>query len=157
MDAEVVLETSIKGVTLTKKSVFRDKRGAVLHMIKSSSKNYNNDFGEIYFSKVKKGIIKGWKLHKEFTQRLIVPHGSVKFVIIDHRESSPSYGLVETFELSEENYFLLTIKPYLTYGFIGVSNDEALIANLSSGSFRKSESITYDLNDSKLCQYTKYF
>ncbi len=157
MDSERVTNTEIEGVTLTKKMVFRDGKGAVLHMVKKSSPNFNDDFGEIYFSKVKKNIIKGWKIHHEYSQRIVVPYGKVRFVLIDHRETSPSYRSVTQCELSEESYSLLTIPPNLIYGFMGIAEGESLLANFSSGEFREGESSSFTIDDSRFGDYRKYF
>lgn len=147
MDDEEVLATAVDGVTLTKKRVIRDNRGAVLHMLKQGSPNYDDDFGELYFSKVKFHVIKGWKLHKEYTQRIVVPSGRVRFIIFDNREKSMSYGKNVIVDLSEENYCLLTIPPRLVYGFMGLSTEEALLANCSDGVFRTGESLSFSLEE----------
>ena len=49
-----------------------------------------------YFSVVNPGVVKGWKLHKKMTCNLIVPIGTIKFVI--------SKNLIDfdTFELGEK-------------------------------------------------------
>ena len=51
-------------------------------------------FGEIYFSTVNPGVVKGWHLHHEMTLHYAVPVGMIKLVCYDDRETSPTRGNV---------------------------------------------------------------
>ena len=59
----------IKDVIITDLKIIKDERGAVFHMIKSNSPTFSG-FGEVYFSKVNPGIVKGWKMHTKMTQNI---------------------------------------------------------------------------------------
>ena len=87
-------KVNIEGVILTplKKIIF--SKGDVLHGIKKGDDGYVG-FGEAYFSTINFGEIKGWNRHKEMTLNLVVPMGSVTFIIYDDREKSPSNGNFE--------------------------------------------------------------
>ena len=77
---------AINGVTTTPLSIIDTKGGAVLHAIKSSDYGYSG-FGEAYFSTIEYNAIKGWKRHKEMVLNLIVPIGSVRFILYDDRKN----------------------------------------------------------------------
>ena len=49
-------------------------------------------FGEIYFSTVYPGVVKGWHVHKRMTLNYAVPVGMIKLVCYDDREDSPDQG-----------------------------------------------------------------
>ena len=100
-------------------------------MLRCDSSEFKSDFGEAYFSKIKEGVIKGWKKHIKMTQRISVPVGSVKFVFIDLRAESSSHGDIFEVELSENNHKLLIVPPGLHYSFKGTSPGESLIANIT--------------------------
>jgi dTDP-4-dehydrorhamnose 3,5-epimerase len=121
----------ISGVTISDLRIIPDKRGAVMHMMRNDSPVYDN-FGEIYFSKVHFGFIKAWKQHKEMTLNLAVPVGKIKLVLFDNRLLSPTKGFINELYLSEENYQLISIPPMIWTGFVGLSTETALIANLAS-------------------------
>ena len=53
-----------------------DERGAVLHMLREDDPAFER-FGEIYFSLVYPGVVKGWHLHKRMTLNYAVPIGMV--------------------------------------------------------------------------------
>ena len=105
--------------------------GSVYHALKNTDKGFKQ-FGEIYFSSVKKDMIKAWKLHKEMTLNLIVPVGKIQFCFFDDREQSDTFN--ETFKivLSQKPYFRLTVPPGIWYGFQGVSDGLNLICNVAN-------------------------
>ena len=77
----------IKDVLITKLDVIDTPGGSVMHGMKETSAGYTG-FGEAYFSQVIKGAIKAWKRHREMTLNLIVPVGTIRFVLFDDREVS---------------------------------------------------------------------
>ena len=102
--------------------------GSVLHFIKSSDRGFAN-FGEVYFSTVKKDCIKAWKLHTKMTLNLVVPVGKVLFNFIDAREDSDDFEKLHTIVLSQDPYFRLTVPPMFWFGFKGLSEGLNLISN----------------------------
>ena len=113
--------------------------GAVLHAMKKSDTGYAG-FGEAYFSTVNPGSIKAWKLHTEMTMNLIVPVGSVKFVMTDGKD-------FQEYNLSKENYKRLTVPPMIWFGFQGRSSEDSLILNIADILHDPEEVIKCDLNE----------
>ena len=118
----------IEGVQVFQLKQFPDERGKVMHMLRSDDKHFTR-FGEIYFSVVNPGIIKGWKRHKRMTQNFAVPVGTIKVVIYDNREDSQTLDVIDEITMGEDNYQLLRIPPMLWYGFQGTSSVPALLSN----------------------------
>ena len=83
--------SEIDGVRVTPLRRIPDERGAVLHMLREDDEHFER-FGEIYFSTVYPGVVKGWHLHREMTLNYAVPMGMVKLVCYDDREGSPTRG-----------------------------------------------------------------
>ena len=102
-----------------------------MHMLRADSLEFKK-FGEIYFSKVNCGAVKAWKQHQEMILNLAVPVGKIKLVLWDNRKGSKTKGIVEEHILSEQNYKLITVPPMIWTGFMGLSDEVALIANLAS-------------------------
>ena len=91
----------IEGVALHPLRQFVDDRGRTMHMLRSDDSHFRA-FGEIYFSGVRHGKIKGWYRHREKTLNYAVPAGMIRVVIYDDRPASPTlrsnrsrYQLVE--------------------------------------------------------------
>src|SRR5687768_8897189 len=100
----------IAGVTVRPLRRIADERGAVFHMVRSDDDGFD-EFGEIYFSLVYPGAIKGWHLHERMTLRYAVPSGMIKLVCFDDRAGSPTAGQVQELHLGELDYQLVTIPP----------------------------------------------
>jgi dTDP-4-dehydrorhamnose 3,5-epimerase len=135
------VESRIDGVAVLPLKQIEDERGAVLHMLRSDSPLFSR-FGEIYFSIVNPGTVKAWKRHRAMTQHFAVPVGRIRLVVFDDRADSPSKGQIEEIILGRtDRYYLVCIPPMLWYGFQGMSNLPALLANCSD--------IPHDPNESE--------
>jgi dTDP-4-dehydrorhamnose 3,5-epimerase len=137
----------IGGVILTELRQIVDKRGAVLHMLRSDGPDHV-PIGECYFSEILPGAVKAWKRHRLQTQNLAVPVGRVRLIVYDDRESSSSHGTVETYTLGRPDaYFRVRIPAGLWYGFSCVSETSALLANCTDRPHDPSESDARSLDD----------
>lgn len=121
----------IDGVIVTPLRQIVDERGKVMHMLRRDSEVFR-EFGEIYFSTVHPGAIKGWHIHRIMTLNYAVPVGCIKFVLYDDRDGSPTRGEVQELFLGPDNYHLVTVPPRVWNGFKGVGPDTALVANCAS-------------------------
>lgn len=120
----------IEGVTVTPLRQIPDERGKIMHMLRADGPGFTR-FGEIYFSTVFPGAIKGWHIHREMTLNYAVPHGRIKLVLYDERDDSPTRGdLMEIF-LGADLYALVTIPPMVWNGFKGYGTEMAIVANCS--------------------------
>lgn len=118
----------IKGVLIKPLKVIADERGMILHMLRGDDKEFHR-FGEIYFSCVYPGVVKGWHLHTKMTLNYAVISGMIKLVLYDQRKNSSTHGqLVEIFT-GEKNYELITIPPGIWNGFKGIGTQMAIVAN----------------------------
>jgi dTDP-4-dehydrorhamnose 3,5-epimerase len=108
-----------------------DERGKIMHMLRADDSHFER-FGEIYFSMVYPGVIKGWHLHRLMTLNYAVPVGTIKLVLFDERDGSPTKGeIVELFP-GEANYLLVRIPPGVWNGYKGVGHAPAIVANCAT-------------------------
>jgi dTDP-4-dehydrorhamnose 3,5-epimerase len=87
------------------------KEGNIIKYINKKS-FYFKKFGEIYFSKIKKGHVKGWNLHKKTNCLITVPYGSVTFVLKDYKMKKQ-----KTLTLKDTMPSLLVIPPNIWFKF----------------------------------------
>jgi dTDP-4-dehydrorhamnose 3,5-epimerase len=118
----------IDGVKVFPLARIPDERGTVFHMLKRTDAHFQ-EFGEIYFSSVYEGVVKGWHRHRDMTLNYACVHGRVKLVLYDDREGSPSRGELMEIFLGPDDYSLVVIPPGIWNGFKGMSAPFALIAN----------------------------
>lgn len=121
----------IEGVKITDLKIIRDERGSIMHMLRSDSPHFEK-FGEIYFSTVHPGVVKGWHIHKKMTLNYAVVKGTINLVLYDDRKGSKTHGEVMEIPLSPENYKLVTIPPMVWNGFQGMGKEDAIVANCST-------------------------
>ncbi len=130
--------SEVDGLRVTPLRRIPDERGAVFHMLRCDAEGFER-FGEIYFSTVHPGVVKGWHLHHEMTLNYAVPVGMIKLVCYDDRPSSRTRGNVVELHIGELNYALVTIPPKVWNGFKGVGAGTALVANCSTTPHRADE------------------
>ncbi len=121
----------IAGVLVKSLTRIPDERGSVMHMLRCDDPEFEG-FGEIYFSTVWSGAIKGWHLHARMTLNYVVVVGHIKLVLYDDREGSPTRGTVQELFLGEDNYCLVRIPPLVWNGFKGLGARRSIVANCAT-------------------------
>lgn len=89
-------------------------------------------FGEVYFSVVHPGVVKGWHRHRVMSLNYAVVQGSIKLVVADDRPGSPTEGRWTEIFLGEGNHALAHIPPGVWNGFKGIGTNPAIVANCAS-------------------------
>lgn len=139
----------IEGLSVKPLKQISDGRGKVMHMLKADAPEAK-PFGEIYFSSVNPGVVKAWKMHSKMTQHYAVPVGKIRLVVFDGRPSSRTKGNIETIDIGEDCYALVTIPPLVWYGFKGTSAVPSLIANFTDLMHDPGEVERADIKDSRI-------
>jgi dTDP-4-dehydrorhamnose 3,5-epimerase len=139
----------IDGVQVIPLRRIPDERGTLLHMLKCTDPHFRQ-FGEIYFSTVYPGVIKGWHKHQEMTLNYVCIEGRIKLVLYDDREGFSTKGeLMEVF-LGQDNYSLVIIPPNVWNGFKGMSAPNAIVANCCTHPHDPSRSLRMDPLDNSI-------
>lgn len=128
----------IEGVSLQPLKQFHDERGKVMHMLREDDSHFER-FGEIYFSCTHPGVVKAWHKHSEMTLNYACIAGTVKVVLYDTRQDSPTYHGLNEFILSPENYYLLSVPPLVWNGFKALGREMAVVANCATLAHRAEE------------------
>ena len=139
----------IHDVKISPLNIISDDRGKVMHMLRADSPMFEK-FGEIYFSTIYHQSIKGWHLHKESSLNYVCIKGKVKLVLYDDRKESSTKGILQELTLTPENYFLVTIPPYIWNGFKGLSKEESIIANCLTLPHNENEMVRIDSSEKSI-------
>jgi dTDP-4-dehydrorhamnose 3,5-epimerase len=121
----------IDGVVVSPRKIIPDERGRVMHMLKATDPEFET-FGEIYFSFVYPGVIKGWHLHREMIINYAVPVGMIKLVLFDDRPGSKTHGELQEIYLGDGNHCMVKVPVMVWNGFKGVGTIPAVVANCAS-------------------------
>ena len=133
----------IEGVGVFPLKQIPDERGKIMHMLRCDDPHFER-FGEIYFSTVYPGVIKGWHLHTEMTLNYAVVAGMIKLVLYDDRAESPTRGQLMELFIGQDNYQLVKIPPMVWNGFKGLGVVPAMVANCATIPHRPDEIVRKD-------------
>ncbi len=139
----------IDGVRITPLRQIHDDRGKIMKMLSRDDEVFR-EFGEIYFSVVNPGVVKGWHIHSEMWLNYVVVSGAIKFVLHDDRVGSPTRGETQEMFLSPENHQLVTVPPKVWNGFKGISLEPAVVANCATIPHDPSEIARKDPHDNDI-------
>jgi dTDP-4-dehydrorhamnose 3,5-epimerase len=121
----------IDGVVVMPLRRIPDERGTVMHMLKNTDPHFER-FGEIYFTTIHPGVIKGWHKHHKMVLNYACIVGAIQLVLYDDREdSSTRGGLMELF-LGPDNYQLVQIPTDVWNGFKGLGTTTSIVANCAT-------------------------
>jgi dTDP-4-dehydrorhamnose 3,5-epimerase len=123
--------TMIDGVRIVPLARIPDERGTVMHMLRATDPHFLG-FGEIYFSTIYPGIVKGWHRHEDMTLNYACIHGRIKLVLFDDREGSATRGEIMERFLGPDDYSLVQVPPGVWNGFKGMGPDAAIVANCAT-------------------------
>lgn len=121
----------INGVIVKPLRQILDERGKIMHFLRNDDPEFEA-FGEVYFSVVYPGVIKGWHLHRTMVLNYAVPVGLIKLVLFDSREDSPTRGELMELFTGPENYSLIQIPPGIWNGFKGIGTTPSMLVNCST-------------------------
>lgn len=123
------------GAIIYPSKVIPHPKGNILHGLKSSDPGFVG-FGEVYFSTVGLGEVKGWKKHERMSMNLLVPVGSIFF----HLEADKGDS-TEQILLGDADYRRLFVPPGVWMAFEGVGRPLNLLMNFASIEHDPTESV----------------
>lgn len=143
----------ITGVKLFPLKHISVPKGDIFHALKKTDEGYTG-FGEVYFSEIQQGEVKGWKRHNKIPLNIIVIQGEIGFVMYDDRKGSPSYGQFLEIKLSKDNnYQRLFLPPGIWMAFYGIGNGTSMLMDIipevhdpNESSRKELEELNYDFN-----------
>ena len=100
--------------------------GDVLHGYKRDDQGLSQ-FEEVYFSWVKAGTVRDWKLHRRMTMNLIVQYGMVRFVF--HNDDSEKELRFEN--VGDKRYVRLSVPPGIWFSFRNAGSTDSLLVNMA--------------------------
>lgn len=137
----------IEGVEIKELIKHTDERGYFQEIIRETDPFFKDGFGQLSYSLVHPGVIKGWHGHKVQTQWTCIIKGAAKVVLHDYRKDSKSKGV--TMELLVgENYPAIVYKfpPGVAHGYKCL-NGPMLVLYVTSGIYDTSDEVRIPYDD----------
>ncbi len=118
----------IHGVNVKELKRIDDDRGWLMEMLRSDDPLFIN-FGQVYITTAKSGIVKGWHYHTKQIDHFVCVSGTALVALYDNRKDSPTYGEVNKFELSLEAPKLIQIPNFVYHGYKALGDSPASVIN----------------------------
>jgi dTDP-4-dehydrorhamnose 3,5-epimerase len=134
----------IDGVKVKQLKAISDERGRLMEMLRMDDEIFEK-FGQAYMTTVYSGVVKGWHYHKKQLDNFVCVKGMIKLVLYDGREKSKTKGEVNEFFLGEYSTILVQIPKNVYHGFKGISEEQAIIINISTMPYDRNDSDEYRL------------
>ena len=119
------MDVLITGVYCSDAKHLASASGDIFHIMRNDVESYNG-FGEVYISTVKHKTIKGWKKHTRMRLNIVVPSGSIRFILYNPETKEKADIL-----LSPENYKRLTVEPGIWMAFKGETAGTSFLVNFA--------------------------
>jgi len=119
----------IEGVWVKDLRFIPDERGRLIEILRSDEEGFVG-FGQVYMTTTYPGVVKAWHLHKVQDDNFCCLKGTVKLVMYDARDESPTKGTINELFIGDHNPKLVRVPPGVYHGWKCVSEDEAIILNV---------------------------
>ncbi len=119
----------IDGVWVKDLRFIPDERGRLIEILRSDEEGFVG-FGQVYMTTTYPGVVKAWHLHKVQDDNFCCLKGTVKLVMYDARDESPTKGTINELFIGDHNPKLVRVPPGVYHGWKCVSEDEAIILNV---------------------------
>lgn len=126
---------SLNKIKIIKLKIIKNSKGDLLKYLDKKNK-YFKKFGEIYFTEIKKGKVKGWNYHKKLYSLIAVPFGSVKFTFTNDIKKKKK----KIIKVGKKNYSLIVAPPGLWFKFESLTK-LSIIINTLNDTHKRSETL----------------
>ena len=86
--------------------------------------------GQIFQVSLNPNGISAWHAHEITTDRIFVNTGSIKVVLYDAREDSPTYGMLNEFRCGALRPMLIIVPPKVWHGVQNYTSEPASLLNI---------------------------
>ena len=142
---ENTLNKKIKDVKIIPINKYGDIRGSlsVLASYGREDAPEMSKIEEVYFAEVPKhGTIRAGHKHEKTEEIFVILKGSGKFIFVDDRNDSPTYGETNSFILNGENKSALFTPIGVYHAWISIEDNTECLA-ISSKAYHKDDTDTY--------------
>ena len=119
----------IDGVVAKQLRLIPDERGRLMEIMRRDDEFFVQ-FGQVYLTTTYPHVVKAWHFHKKQDDFITCVKGSLKLVLYDDREGSPTRGQVNEFFIGDYNPMVVKVPREVYHGWKCVSDEEALVVNV---------------------------
>ncbi|MFC1632034.1 dTDP-4-dehydrorhamnose 3,5-epimerase family protein [Candidatus Omnitrophota bacterium] len=128
----------IEGVKVKQLKVIPDQRGRLMEILRCDEQLFDQ-FGQVYMTTAKPGVVKAWHFHRLQTDNFTCVHGKMRLALYDPRADSATCKQVQEFIIDLENPLLVQIPANVYHGFKCISESEAVVINTPTRAYNHAE------------------
>jgi dTDP-4-dehydrorhamnose 3,5-epimerase len=148
------VEQLIDGVITRPSVTHPDERGTLTEVYNPAWGLSDEPLVYVYQVTIRPGQVKGFVLHRTYSDRLFFSLGTVKVVLYDDREDSPTRGMLNELHISEHNRLNLLIPPCVWHGVKNIGTTDSLMINCPTRPYNHGDPDKWTLpRDSDLIPY----
>jgi dTDP-4-dehydrorhamnose 3,5-epimerase len=152
-EGEYVAKT-IDGVVTRPSVTHPDERGTVCEIYNPAWGLSDEPLVYVYQITIRPQQVKGFVLHRTYSDRLFFSFGTVKVVLFDDREGSPTRGMLNELNFSDHNRTHLVIPPGVWHAMKNVGTTDAVFVNCPTKPYNHEDPDKWTLpKDSDLIPY----
>jgi dTDP-4-dehydrorhamnose 3,5-epimerase len=145
----------IDGVRLRSATTHPDERGTVCEIYNPAWGLSNEPLVYVYQITIRPQQVKGFVLHRTYTDRLFFSFGTVKVVLYDDREGSSTRGMLNELHFGDHNRTQLIIPPGVWHAMKNVGTTDAIFVNCPTKPYNHEDPDKWTLpRDSDQIPYT---
>ena len=124
----------IQGLQVIPLTVHEDDRGYLIEVARIKTEggfphSVVHKFGQVYLvGNYARGVVRAFHKHRELWDFFFISHGAAKFVFVDDREDSPTYGETVQVVISERTPTLIVVPPGVYHGWMSLTDDTQLVS-----------------------------
>jgi dTDP-4-dehydrorhamnose 3,5-epimerase len=120
----------IHGVKVKALRPIADESGWLMEILRGDDRELFSRFGQVYVSATYSGVVKAWHFHRAQTDNFVCVGGTIKLVLVDTREDSPTQNLVNEFFLGVHSPLLVQVPKLVYHGWKCISPEPSLVINV---------------------------
>jgi dTDP-4-dehydrorhamnose 3,5-epimerase len=130
-----LLKESIQGVLIKEVLHVPRDHGVITEVFRPEWDPTGLPVVHVYQSRLFPGAIGAWSCHTRTVDRLFVNQGSLKAVLYDGREDSPTYGMVNEVYLGDARPAFVVIPIGVWHGLQNLGTNDALVLNMPTQAY----------------------
>jgi dTDP-4-dehydrorhamnose 3,5-epimerase len=130
------LRPRIQGVVVRRATTHLDERGELTEVFDPRWALDEDPLVYVYQIAIRPGKVKGWVVHREQDDRLFVVTGTIRFVLYDDREGSPTHGMINEIFAGERSRALIRIPRGVYHALQNVGHYDAHFVNMPTTPYR---------------------
>ena len=125
----MLLRTLLSGVEIREVRNIVTRNGLTTEVYRSDWKSGDAPVAQALYVSLRPGAISAWHCHEAQLDRIFVVNGSVKLVLYDGRDGSPTAGGVNEFFLERARPTLVTVPPGIWHGLQNLGAADSAFLN----------------------------